>query len=191
MACSAWPEGQETEPDRSPSLELVALLAGRQFAVLTHVDGYRPAEFTVEELVYAEGQRRGSTTTPTRYWAEGTVNGHKERFGLGAYLPKIPASQAELEGMMAIGRVLPVLYNPEVPNTVETRVLYPDKDFPAKWLLSLHNLFRYGFGPLAAALSLWLICSLIDRSWLGIKFAVGCIPFPVMGLVFALLDVSA
>ena len=176
IACSVW------------ARMLVALLGGQHFTVLTHVGGYRPAEFTVERLVYQAGQRRGSTTSPTRYWAEGTVNGHKERFGLGAYLPKIPGSLAELEGMMAIGRVLPVLYNPEVPDTIEARVLYPDRDFPARWLIGLHNLYKFGFGPLAVALALCLLFSLVDRSWLGVKFAVGCLPFPVLGLLFALLD---
>lgn len=170
---------------------LVALLAGRQFMVLTHLDGYRPAEFTVEKLVYFRGQRRGSTQTRDQYWAEGTVAGRHERFGLGAYLPKIPASQAELESMMQVGRVLPVLYNPEVPDTVEVRLLYPEEDFPAKWLLSRRNVYTYGFGPLAVSLGLCLLCSLADRSWTGLKFALGCIPFPVLGWLFAWLDRSA
>jgi len=170
---------------------LVALLAGRQFVVLTHLDGYRPAEFTVERLVYAHGQRRGNRVDPDRYWAEGTIAGQQERFGLGAYLPAIPSNQAELERMMEVGRVLPVLYNPGVPDTIGARVLYPEKDFPAGWRLRRHNLIVYGFGPLAIALGLCLLCSLANRSWTGVKFAVACIPFPVMGCLFAWLDVSA
>ncbi|MBU0673980.1 MAG: hypothetical protein KJ950_04995 [Proteobacteria bacterium] len=170
---------------------LLALLAGRQFVILTHVDGYQPAEFTVEKLVYFQGQWRGSKRNPDQYWAEGTVGGKHEKFTLGAYLTKIPANQGELESMMTVGRVLPVLYNPQVPDTIEVRVLYPEEDFPARWLLRRHNMYKYGFGPLAIALLLCLICSLVDRSWTGPKFVIGSIPFPLMGWFFAWLDLSA
>ena len=170
---------------------LVALMGGRQFMILTHVDGYEPAEFTVERLVYFRAPRQGTTSSPDRYWAEGTVAGQQEKFHLGAYLPKIPANQAELESMMEVGRVLPVLYNPQVPDTIEVRVLYPEEDFPARWLLRRHNMFKYGFGPAAIFLGLCLLSSLVDRSLTGLKFAVGCIPFPVLGWLFAWLDFSA
>lgn len=171
---------------------LVAMLGGKQFAVLTHLEGYRPAEFTVEQLVYFKGRYHGSKNMqPTRYYAEGTIEGHTESFGLGAYLPKIPASQEELEGMMQVGRVLPVLYNPGVKDTIGARVLYPDKDFPAKWLLRRNNLVKYGAGPMGIALALCLLCSFIDRSWLGVKFVLACIPFPLMGVIFSMLDLSA
>ncbi|MBU0485350.1 MAG: hypothetical protein KKB30_12665 [Proteobacteria bacterium] len=171
---------------------LLALLAGRQFVILSHIEGYKPAEFTVEKLVYFHGMRPGrSRIDKDHYWAEGTINGQPEKFTLGAYLPKIPANQAQLESMMSVGRVLPVLYNPEVPDTIEVRIIYPEEDFPAKWLLRRRNMYKYGFGPLAIALGFCLLCSLADRSWLGLKFFVGSLPFPLMGWLFAWLDLSA
>lgn len=171
---------------------LIAMLGGRQFMVLTHVDGYRPAEFTVEKLVYFKGRHYASgSNDPTEYWAEGKVDGHRERFVMGSYLPKIPTSQAELESMMDIGRVLPVLYNPQVPDTLDVRVLYPEQNFPANWYRSVDSLYMIGVLPLGILVALCLLFSLLDRSWVGLKFMVVCSFFPVMGLVFAWLDYSA
>jgi hypothetical protein len=78
-----------------------------------------------------------------------------------------------------------------VPDLIGVRVIFPAEDFPDNWHRNLATFYRVGVGPLAVPLVLCLLFSLVDRSWRGLKYLVGCIPFPLMGLIFAWLDFSA
>jgi hypothetical protein len=97
--------------------------------LLRYADGYRPAVFTIEKLVFIKGDNASKNRTHDTYWVEGDIEGVKEKFRLGKYVPGVVQNLADLEKKVSVGQKLPVLYNPDIPEILGIRVQYPEKNF--------------------------------------------------------------
>ena len=167
---------------------LTAFLIGTSITILMYSDGYRPTTFTIEKLVYVKGGWQGSRSRPDRYWAEGTIADQTEKFKLGGYTKGIPQNQEDLEAQFKIGQELPVLYNPNVPEKLEVRVLYPEKDFHETWKRRQKQMIRTAYLPQGLAIFLCLICGILARKTKSaIGFSVASLFFVVMAWVFVWL----
>lgn len=160
---------------------LTAFLIGTSIVILMYADGYRPGTFTIEKLVYVQGGWQNRRSQPDRYWAEGSIAGQSEKFKLGGYTKGIPQNQEDLEAQFKIGQKLPVLYNPDVPEKLEVRVLYPEKNFHATWKSRQKQMIRTAYLPQGLAIVLCLICGILARKT---KSAIG---FSVASLIFVAL----
>jgi len=174
LLCSWW------------SCLLIMFMAGKNIVIMANVDGYRPAVFTIEELVYAKGIDRHGYARGDRFWAEGTVNGQAEEFTFGAYLKTTPRSQEELEKAFSVGQQLKVLYNPDVSGDVDARVLYPREDFQEYWKDRWRWLLKQAYLPLGISLALSIVFSVAARTWTSLKFIVAALLFTLFGW-FAIL----
>ncbi len=151
---------------------LTGLLIGRSIFIILYADGYRPETFTIEKLVFIKGNYTGSRGQRSydKHWAEGTVAGQTEIFTLGGYIEGTINSQEDLESQFKIGQQLPVVYNPDVPESLELRVLYPEEDFRATWENTQRRMINTAYLPLFLAMGLCLLCGIIAQK---IKSAVG------------------
>jgi len=179
LICSWW------------SCAILMLVAGKVLVVTSHIDGYRPATFTVVKPIYRKSQSgHGSQAQVSgRIYAEGTVGGAAEELDLGAYLKTTPKSQAQLEREVRAGQELPVLYNPDVPDTVAARVLFPRKDFKGFWMRYRARTFRVAYLPFAIALGLSLLATAAARSWAGVKLGAASMVFVIAGWLLVGLNV--
>ncbi len=87
-----------------------------------------------------------------------------------------------------MGQKLPVVFNPELPDTMDIRVLYPRENFKEYWQKQWNWLLRTAYMPLGIALGLCLLCSFAARSWTGVKFVIGSLPMVIFGWIGTLLD---
>jgi hypothetical protein len=174
---------------------IVAMLGGDNAVVLLHAEDYRPATFTIERLVYkpggsTAGSIRGTTTRRSdRYWAEGRIGEQAEKFTLGGYLKGIPKDQEEFEGWFSVGQQLSVLYDPDVPRSLNVRVLHPRENFAEFWRQRWRNIFLVAYLPMGIALALCAVCSLLATSWSWLKFALFSVPIALTGWIPALITV--
>lgn len=72
-----------------------------------HAETYRPATFTVAWVAYRPSGRK----TTSDYWAVGTIDGHRERYGLGDVVRHVNGWE-DLEAQVHPGQELKVLYDP-------------------------------------------------------------------------------
>jgi len=168
---------------------LVVVLGDDTAVVLLNAKGYRPAVFTIQKLVYFKGTiaREGVASRPTTYFAEGKIGDTTENFSfLGAYVKGIPNSREEFESQLSVGQELAVLYNPDVPKSLNTRVLYPKENFQKYWQQRWRNIFLTAYMPLGSSLFLCILFSFLVRSWAGLKFTIGSLLMPFISWVFVL-----
>ncbi|MBN1782153.1 hypothetical protein JW948_13555 [bacterium] len=147
---------------------------GKSLTILLYADGYRPATYTIEALYF---QKANGINRPNRTWdnyyAEGTVEGRKERFGLGSYVQGILKTREDLEAQVQVGQKLAVLYNPDVPVKTQLRVLYPEKKFTETWTHVRNKSIRVGYAPWGICMFLCILFGIAARerrSTLGFVF---------------------
>jgi hypothetical protein len=179
LLCSWW------------SAAVLMLLASKVLVVTSHLDGYRPATFTVVRPVHRKEQMRraGQASVGRRIYAEGTIEGRDEELDLEAYLETRPGLQEELEREVRPGQELPALYNPDVPNTVVARALYPRRDFEVFWMSRRRAMWRVAYLPWAVALSLGLLATAVARSGAGVKLGIASMVFVLAGWLLVGQDV--
>jgi hypothetical protein len=110
-----------------------------------HADSYRPATFTVAWVAYRPSGRR---TSPD-YWAMGTIDGHRERFGLGGVLNRV-SGWDDLEAQVHPGQEIKVLYDPSFDKQGDAgrqRVIAYEDDFAARQKGRFVRLAGLIYGP--------------------------------------------
>jgi len=169
---------------------ITAFLIGPILVMLIYSEGYNPATFTVEQLIYIQGQYIHGKHHPDKYWADGTVNGQKEMFKLGGYIKGVINNQEELEQQIRIGQKLAVLYNPEVPPKFQKRVVYPEEDFHATWKIRQSELIQKTYLPLSIVLGLCIVCGVVARNLKStIGFVIGSLFFVLFALIPSLINI--
>jgi len=169
---------------------ITLFLIGPSFVILYYLDGYKPATFTIEKLTYIQGQYHSSVAKRSydKYWADGTVDGQKEKFTLGAYIKGAINNQEELDVQLKVGQKLPVYYNPEVPEKHELRILYPDENFYEIRKLRKDKFIRTGYLPLFALWGLCLLCGILAQKKVSaVRFVFGSLFFVAVAWGFVLL----
>ena len=167
---------------------LITILLGQSIVILYYADGYRPETFTIDKLVFIKGQFYPDRKTHDTYWAEGSVAGQKEKFDLGGYVEGVIQNQEELDSLFKIGQVLPVVYNPDVPEKHGIRILYPEKNFRETWRLRRDKIFRTGYLPLIFTLGLCFICGILaKKTKSAVGFIFGSLFFVIFAWIFILL----
>jgi len=136
---------------------ITAFVIGNSIYILIYADGYKPATFTIEKLSFVKGHRASGKRTSDRYWADGMVDGKKEKFKLGSYITGVIQSQKDLESQVRVGQKLPVLYNPNAPEKLEIRVQYPEKDFKRTWERRQDKMVHTAYMPWFIAMGLCLL----------------------------------
>ncbi len=165
-----------------------AFFVGRSVVVMVHAGGYRPATFTVEELLFQKGVMRTNRTYDS-HGAVGTVDGRRERFGLGGYVKLPLQSRADLEGQVRVGQQLPVLYNPAVPKSSEARVLYPEKNFKQTWQRRQREMITTAYLPWGLAIALCLVFgAAAGRIASAVKICLGACVLVVLAWIPALVQ---
>ena len=172
---------------------IVGMLGGDNAVVLLHAADYRPATFTIERLVYLPGGGTGARGTTTRrsdrYWAEGRIGEQAEKFTLGGYLKGIPKDREEFEGWFSVGQELSVLYDPDLPRSLNVRVLHPREDFREFWRRRWRNIFLVAYLPMGIALVLCAVCSRLARDWSWLRLAMFSVLIALTGWIPALITV--
>jgi len=157
---------------------ITGFLIGNSIFILLYADGYTPATFTIEKLSYVKGHRASGHRTHDTYWADGTIDGKKEKFKLGRYITGVIQSQADLEAQVHVGQKLRVLYNPMAPEKLEIRVQYPEKDFKRAWERRKEQMIHTAYMPLAIAMGICLFSGIvIDRIKTAFGFCLGSLFF--------------
>jgi hypothetical protein len=114
--------------------------------------GYRPATFVVDRVVYRAGSPTSEGIDLDTFWAEGTVEGKKEKLSLQGFMKETPTSQVQLEALVKPGQSFSVLYNPDATEVmVQTqylRVIRNDPDFEHAQPRRLATLALLTYGPL-------------------------------------------
>ena len=151
---------------------LTALLIGPSIFIILYADGYKPETFIIEKLFFVKGKYTSNRAQRSndKHWAEGTVAGQTEEFKLGGYTQGSINSQEDLESQFEVGQKLPVVYNPNVPENLELRVLFPEENFRATWKSRQQRMLNSAYYPLALSMSLCLFCGFVSRKT---KSAVG------------------
>jgi hypothetical protein len=163
---------------------------GNSIVILMYADGYEPATYTIENLVYVHGSRASGRRTHDQYFAEGTVAGQKEKFGLGSYIQGTPQNIEDIKTQVHIGQKLEVLYNPKVPQNTKLRVLSPEKDFKATWKRRQQKMIRTAYGPWGIAVFLCLLFGILGRQTKSaIKFCIGASVFIVFAWIPTLIQI--
>jgi hypothetical protein len=155
---------------------MTAFTIGPNLITLKYLDGYEPATFTVRQLNFTEGSIQTGQNRRSYLWADGVIDGSQEKyFWMGAYVKGTVNSQEELEQWVHVGQELKVLYNPEVPRSLEEhRVVSPKKDFKKYWKGFQQRRLRETYYPLGVSLLLCLVCGVLARNIIGaIGFVVG------------------
>lgn len=144
---------------------LTAFLIRSSIFILLYADGYKQDTFTIEKLVFVKGKYTGSRAQRSydKHWAEGTVAGRTENFSLGGYTQGTINSQEDLESQFEIGQKLPVVYNPDVPEDLELRVLYPEENFHATWKSLQKRMLNTAYLPLVFSMGLCFLCGIVAR----------------------------
>ena len=127
---------------------VVAIPAGVVFLPLDrtlHAKSYRPATFPVAWVTYSPAGRR----TAAGYWAVGTVDGHRERFGLDGVVTRVQGWD-DLEAQVKPGRQIKVLYDPSFSKQGDgrgLRVIRYEDYFAARQKQRLLNAAILIYGP--------------------------------------------
>jgi hypothetical protein len=157
---------------------ITGFMVGKGIVILLYADGYRPATFTIEKLTVIKGNHSSTNRTYDSYWADGVIDGKKEKFKLGNYIADVIHNQEDLEAQVHVGQKLPVLYNPRAPEKLEIRVLYPEKDFKRTWERRQKKMIHTAYMPLAIALSICFISGIaINRIRTAFGFFMGSMFF--------------
>lgn len=151
--------------------------------LLHYADGYRPAVFTIENIVFVEGDNATKHRTADKYWVEGDIGGKKEKFRLGRYVAGVVQNRADLEKKVSVGQKLPVLYNPDIPESLEIRVQYPEPDFKQYVKRMQWTMVRETYLPWSVSICLCLLFGAVARKP---KMAVG---FFVLSFIIMLFGV--
>ena len=163
-------------------------LLGKNIYTLLYVDGFEPATFTIEKISFFKGNN-SSNRTYDKYWADGDINGSKEKFGLGSYISGVIQSQEDLEKQVSVGQKLPVLYNPEAPSHLEIRVQFPEKDLKKTLKRRQEQIFNTAYLPWLSAIGLCLFFGVIARKMkMAIGFSIGSMFFVVFAWIPTLLN---
>ncbi len=163
-------------------------LLGKNIYALLYVDGYVPATFTIEKITFFKGNN-SSNRTNDKYWADGDINGNKEKFGFGNYISGVIQSQGDLEKQVSVGQKLPVLYNPEAPRHLEIRVQFPEKDFKQTLKRRQKEIINTAYLPWIVSIGLCLFFGIIAcRIKTAIGFCIGSMFFVVFAWIPTLLN---
>lgn len=95
-----------------------------------HADSYRPATFVVAWVAYRPSGRE----TTSDWWAVGTIDGHRERYGLGSVVRRVNGWD-DLEAQVHPGQEIRVLYDPSFGKQGDAgrqRVIAYEDDFAAR-----------------------------------------------------------
>jgi hypothetical protein len=133
--------------------------------LLRYADGYRPAVFTIEKIVFIKGDNASKNRTHDTYWVEGDIEGKKEKFGLGKYVPGVVQNQADLGKKVSVGQKLPVLYNPDIPESLGIRVQYPERNFKQYVQRMQWEMIRETYMPWSVSICLCLFFGVIARKY--------------------------
>ena len=115
-----------------------------------HADSYRPATFVVAWVAY----RPSGEETTSDYWAVGTIDGHRERFGLGGVVRRVNGWD-DLEAQVHPGQEIRVLYDPSFGKQGDAgrqRVIAYEDDFAARQKGRLARTAALIYGPSLALL---------------------------------------
>jgi len=158
---------------------LTGLLIGSNLIVLLNIDGYRPTTLVVESIYFMQTHQSGSSTAWGGHGVDGIVDGNREKFGLGDYVPDVVNSREEIEKHIHIGQSLAVMYNPNVYKPM-LRVLYPEKNFIEKRKKRIEKMINTAYVPYAVCMLLCFLfgffgnvlksCIALSAASLGIIF---------------------
>ena len=110
-----------------------------------HADSYRPATFTVAWVAYRPSGRK----TTSDYWAVGTIDGHRERYGLGGVVRGVTGWD-DLEAQVHAGQEFKVLYDPSFGKQGDAgrlRVIAYEDDFAPRQRGRLMRTAALIYGP--------------------------------------------
>jgi len=120
--------------------------------ILDNWRNYRETTFVVAKVKYREstgggGPPGGGGGSPIiSFWAEGTIDGDRERYSLSGEVPHMPESQEDLEKMVRPGDEFRVWYNSGMTQAIvqnQTLRVLPQRKHPKYW--SIRFLARYIF----------------------------------------------
>jgi len=110
-----------------------------------HAESYRPATFTVAWVAY----RPSGHKTSSDYWAMGTIDGRRERYGLGDVVTHVRGWE-DLESQVHPGQELKVLYDPSFAKEGDAgrlRVIPYEADFASHQKGRLTRTAALVYGP--------------------------------------------
>lgn len=110
-----------------------------------HAETYRPATFTVAWVAYRPSGRK----TTSDYWAVGTIDGHRERYGLGDVVRHV-SGWDDLEAQVHPGQELKVLYDPSFAKQGDAgrfRVIPYEAEFAGRQRGRLMRTAAWIYGP--------------------------------------------
>ena len=144
---------------------LVGLPIYNTFQKTNHESDYKKAVFKVEKLVYSPGGSHRGKTYQTDIYAEGVINGSKEKYILFPELDPDPTSQEELEKLVKIGQEFDVWYNPNMTRTViqgeNLRVQKYGPDTFKKARKNRISMLKFAITPMVAVLVVFGILFMI------------------------------
>jgi len=122
-----------------------------------HEKDYKKAVFEVEDLKYIPSYvSKGGHTHQTDIYADGVINGSKEKYILFGELDPDPTSQEELEKMVRIGQEFDVWYNPNMTRTImqneNLRVLKYGSDTFEKVVKVRIQMLKFAITPMVGVL---------------------------------------
>ena len=126
-----------------------------------HADSYRPATFVVAWVAYRPSGRR----TTSDYWAVGTIDGHRERYGLGGVVRSVNGWD-DLEAQVHPGQEIRVLYDPSFAKQGDAgrqRVIAYEDDFAARQKGRLVRTAALIYGPSLVLLAASVVVGLSIR----------------------------
>jgi len=168
---------------------ITGFMVGKSIYILLYADGYKPSTFIIEKLTFIKGNNASTNRTYDTYWADGTIDGKKEKFKLGSYITGVIQSQKDLEAQVHVGQKLPVLYNPNAPEKLDIRVQYPEKDFKRTWERRQDKMIHTAYMPLAIALGICFLSAIaINRIKTAFGFFMGSLFFVTFAWVPTLLN---
>ncbi len=131
-----------------------AFFIANSIVILVHSDGYHEVVYSVDQLLFRKGEMGSNSRSSDEYYAMGTVEGEQERFSLGEYLQGVIRTREDMESQVHVGQKLKVLYNPDVPQKTNMRILYTKKNFKQNWKRRQKKMINTGYGP-------WFLCVLL------------------------------
>jgi len=168
---------------------ITGFMVGKSIYILLYADGYKPVTFVIEKLTFVKGSNASNHRTHDTYWADGTIEGKKEKFTLGSYITGVINSQEDLEAQVRVGKKLPVLYNPDAPVKLGIRVQYPEKDFKRTWERLQKKMIHTAYLPMTIALGVCFLSAIaINRIKTAFGIFMGSLFFVAFAWVPTLLN---
>lgn len=168
---------------------MITGLMGKTIYTLIYVDGYEPAVFTIENLVFFKGNNSSTNGSPSEYYAEGDIAGNKEKFKLGDYITGVIQNRQDLEKQVSVGQKLHVLYNKDAPTKLGIRVQYPEKEFKQTIQRRQKKMINTAYLPWIISVGLCLFFGIIGRQIkLAIVFCISSLFLIVFAWIPTLLN---